>query len=52
MQTGSLIDLIDAMPKADLWHDAALVTVFEYVRKSKLLKLPSEMKAVIPESLC
>ena len=51
VKTGKLIDLIVEMPYGDMWHDADMVSAFQYVRMSRLLKLPEEVKPLIPASL-
>ena len=51
MPDGDLREVIGSMKFDDMWHDADLLSAFEYVRNSKLLRIPPEFCSMIPRFL-
>jgi len=47
-----IIETLEAMPIGDTWDDAELWTIYSYLRSSKLLRLPPNIKARLFTNAC
>ena len=48
LEAGSLVECLAGMEEPDCWDDAELYTVYTYLRCSKQLQLPQELKQILP----
>jgi hypothetical protein len=47
-----IINKLAALPIGDPWNDAEMWTVYSYVRGSKLLSMPDNLKGILCNHTC